>query len=554
MPRRRYRGYSRRSYSHDRPYEYDDYYAARRSGCVGSIRHFFRNLAITILVIVSAIILVLLIVLIVTHLALAAQILLYVLYVAGGFAVLGMIYGVVRIIAAMSHAISSASAARADARLKQEHWRQAQMQVRRSDVEVQQQRVKLAQEHHGFQQQRLRDLSTARLTQVIEDYQQREPGHQPVLLPGSVPPEPETKASQGIPGMPKKGQVFHYRDYVRLLHRGELIAGIKADRTAHIASWDDFKILLVLGSSSSGKTTTIVEKCLCAVRSGGQLVICDPHAQKPDSLTRRIVSLQSALMPGTVLAQEHQEIMTNLRTVRAEFERRRRGANISTPIYVVVEEVNRLMRDKAIAKELTNFCEEMGQEARGYNIYLILCAQRVSGLADIRNSMIACICHKVSPMESEKCLPARFAKYTAELGVGQSFVLDADGNVFALQQVLVTREDVEALRQRLASACPPAPTYPATTPIVRPVPPAPSQQLVLRPAQLARQPAAPYSARPASSPASATWGDPPPASRQATTTWSQVPEPRHITQAMPHAHDPFSALAALRDQQRQKRK
>jgi hypothetical protein len=550
MPRRRYRS---RRYR-----EYDDYSPRyhRQRGCLGSIQRFFQNAVITVLVVGGIIVFVFLALLIVTHLALTIQILVYLFYVAVFFAALGIIYGTVRVITAIVHAISGASAARADARLKQEHWRQAQVQVGKGNVEIQSQRVHLAQEHYDFRQRRLRDLRTAHLTRVFDGYQeaygQEQPRHQAQQPLIEVEPDP----AEGIPGMPAKGQVFHYRDYMKLLHRGELIAGIRADGTAQVATWDDFKILLILGSSSSGKTTTIVEKCVCGARCGGRLVICDPHAMKPDSLTRRITSLQGALMPGTTMAVEHKDIMANVRAVHNELERRRRGADMRVPIFLIIEELNRLMRDKAIAAELRTFIEEMGQEARGYNIFVILCAQRATGLADIRNSVIAFICHKVNPMESSKIIPARYAKMTAELGVGQTFVIDGDGTVLALQQVLIEEQDVRAVAQRLPSSQPPKPVYTATSPIHQiSASPAPSQRLVLRPTQLTHHSNQPTTRAPtqptrAAEPASATWCDPPPAAQPASRTWTQVPEPRPVTQAIPRAADPFDVLAALRDRKK----
>ncbi len=552
MPRR-YRGYSRR-----RSRDYDDYYAPhynRQRGCWGSIQRFFRNVAITLLVLIGSIVFVLLVLLVVFHLSLFIQILTYVLYVAIGLAILGVLYFVVRIIAAVSNLISTASANRAKAKLERERWRQAHVQVRRGDVQVASDRVRLAQEHYGFRQRQLRDLRTAHLTRT---FQEDQTGSGESLM--QQLPEAEPEPTGNIPGMPAKGQIFHYRDYAKLLHNGELIAGIRADGTAQIATWNDFKILLILGSSSSGKTTTIVEKCACGARCGGWLVICDPHAMKPDSLTRRITSLQGALMPGTTLAMEHKDIMTNVRAVHNELERRRRGGDMRRPIFLVIEELNRLMRDKAIADELSSFIEELGQEARGYNIYVILCAQRATGLANIRNSVIAFICHRVNPMESSKIIPARYAKMTGELGVGQTFVIDGDGTVLALQQVLIEERDVALVAQRLP---PPQHTaepvrYTTTSPMKAPVPSVPLPKLVLRPTRLTQQPPTTGWNHPplASSPASATWGDPPPASHQAGTTWEHVPEPRPITQAIPSRQgqaNQFDALAALRDQ-RQKKK
>ena len=317
---------------------------------------------------------------------------------------------------------------------------------------------------------------------------------------------------------------------------------------------------------------------MCAVRMNGQLVVCDPHAEKPDSLSNRIAPLRGSLMPGTIMAMENSDIMRNVQVVHSELECRRHGGSMKTPIFLVIEELNRLMRDKEIAKELTMLIEEMGQEARGYNIYIILCAQRVSGLAEIRNSVIAFICHRVNPMEAQKCIPARFAKYANELGKGQSFVMDGDGNIFPLQQVLIEAQDVAASVPRR----PPPSQEPGrfSQPLQPRGAPYPSASLrptlPVRPTQQQPVPGrvAPAQSQPAALPkaplrptrlqkpvASATWGEESPAGalqRPAPPPQQfHVPEP--VTEDLarrpappgpavpPVPVDPFDALAALRE-------
>jgi hypothetical protein len=89
-----------------------------------------------------------------------------------------------------------------------------------------------------------------------------------------------------------------------------------------------------------------------------------------------------------------------------------------------------------------------GQEGRGFNVYAIVGAQQITHLAEIRKSIISFVIHRVDESEARLCIPARFAKYSSELSVGQTFVKDADGMTEPLQQVLVTEKDVQ--RQALA--------------------------------------------------------------------------------------------------------
>jgi hypothetical protein len=211
---------------------------------------------------------------------------------------------------------------------------------------------------------------------------------------------------------------------------------------------------------------------LGATNQGGRLVICDPHGHKADSLLRRVSPLQGALLPGTTLAIEHGAIMTNVEVVKTELERRVAGGDGSVPIFLVIEELNRLQRDKATARSLTEILETIGQEGRGFNIFCIIGAQKITGLPQIRKAVIAFIVHRVDVTEAQLCIPMRYARYASELAPGQSFVKDADGITEPLMQVTVTVEDFEAARVRLAMQQRTVQRYPRTTAPATAAPPA----------------------------------------------------------------------------------
>ena len=106
----------RRSYDND----YYSYPPRRRGGCLAPIRRFFRNVAIVLLVAIGAIVLFLIVLLIAFNFAIFVQILFYALFVVAGLAVLGLLYLVIRIIAAISSRISAASIARSKAKIERE--------------------------------------------------------------------------------------------------------------------------------------------------------------------------------------------------------------------------------------------------------------------------------------------------------------------------------------------------------------------------------------------------------------------------------------------------
>ncbi len=519
----------RQRYAYDDEYEYP--YRRRRNGCLASIRRFIRNLVIVVLTAVGAIVLFILVLLIAFNFSLFVQILSYILYIAAGLAALGVIYLIVRIVTAISQRFSTASAARARAKLEHERARVERQRVSQAQVQVRSQESKLYREERVFQQkygspelQSPRRIHMVRQegppqgvpltpqmprrTRTLAEY-----GSPPPMPQPSAPPALAPKSALEMLGMPRKGQIFLYRDYQRTLRPGQIIVGIRSDGSPRLGAWDDFKILLILGSSSSGKSTTTLEKCLCIARNGGQLIICDPGGFKDDSVTRRLGPLEYALMPGTMAALEHADIMQNVECFRLELERRRRGADMSVPILLVIDELNGLLMDKEIKKDLTELIEKFAQQARGYNMFMVLCAQRASGLSTIRNSVISFICHRSAELEAAKILPSRYAKLAPELSVGQTLVCDMNGEIEALQQTFLEPEDIEHnFTRRPRRSTVPVPSVSRQTETIAPrVYGAPARQaahhqqkLILRKANfVAEQPA------PGQPVMSATWGEEP---------------------------------------------
>jgi hypothetical protein len=124
---------------------------------------------------------------------------------------------------------------------------------------------------------------------------------------------------------------------------------------------------------------------------------------------------------------------------------------------VLRQEWNRLQRDLDIAKELTTIAQILGQEGRGFGVYGIFGAQQITGSIELRKSVISVIVHRCDKSEAELVIPTRFAKFAPELKAGQSYVKDADGFTEPLQQVLITRQEVEQVAATLLQQLPPSP-------------------------------------------------------------------------------------------------
>jgi hypothetical protein len=442
----------RQKYSSHPRYRYREPVRYQRESCLERLLRFLVTVGIIILI-------VLLLSFAVTHLPQTTQFFLTI-FVAIGFLIsifprllfyggillaiftsLLVIYGLVRLIGAISKQLSVASAARSEAALRKAKATQEKARIEQLKTQNKREQVRLAQETYlsderrrrgSMQQPEKRVYATRKLTQELEQSQEEKPV---------------------IPGMPEIGTCY-YRDYGRGVQPGQLLVGIQKNRKPRIGTWADFKIVLDLGGSASGKTTTIAQQCLAIVRGNGMLALCDPHAHKPDSLLRKVYPLRYAAFPGTVLAVEHSDILRNIQVVKQELDNRVQGGDCSIPLCLVIEEMNRLQRDKAISNALTEILQIIGQEGRGYNVYAIIGAQQISHFAGIRKSIISFVIHRVDESEAQLCIPARYAKYASELAPGQTFVKDADGMTEALIQTLITAQDIEQEGARLAQRSP----------------------------------------------------------------------------------------------------
>lgn len=227
--------------------------------------------------------------------------------------------------------------------------------------------------------------------------------------------------------------------------KGEMIIGVRANGEVRYGEWNDLMIFGVWGGSHSGKTTTVAEKACEAAIGGAYLIICDPHAQKNDSLTRKIQPLIHVLYPGTKIAMHHTDILHNVERANDILEARVKGADCSKPVVLIVEEWNRLQRDEDIRKALTKVVKAIGQEGRGFNVFAVIAGQETSGESEVRKALIAHIVHRIPESESTKVLPTRVAKETPLLPVGCSIILDSDGMLEKLYQPLLRVEDVMAV-------------------------------------------------------------------------------------------------------------
>lgn len=279
-------------------------------------------------------------------------------------------------------------------------------------------------------------------------------------LPSPPPPPPDYAAmqqqysSQQQPDQETPANaIIHFASVKSALQPGQILLGIREDRTLRIGTWEDIKTVFVLGSMSSGKSTTMASLTAQAADSGMYIAPCDIHIHKKDSFIRKIEPLSPFLYPGTSLAYLPDATLNNARVVRNELNQRIQGKAWKRKIVLAIDELNTLLDDEEIAKELLEILTSIGRQGRDFGVYVVAGGQEIT-YTRIKKKFIAYIVHRVDESESKLVLQgyqaSRFVKLTPELPNGLTVVKDAYGQTELLQQPLITNRDIQLIANTYA--------------------------------------------------------------------------------------------------------
>src|SRR5579859_1530335 len=246
---------------YNRYYDKQDYRYYRRGGCWYRLKRFLSDMTVIFLSLLGSVLLLGLIFLAYTYQAYLGTIFLVILGIGALILALVVLKFIIGMITAIVNAISA--------------MRLRSLEAGRAKVELSKRKL----ERDAYQQ-RLQQVQQARRVSPPLPYDLQESSIR------RVPPSPPPPKNE-VPGMPGH-TVIYYRDIERRVKPGQLVALVRENSSLRLETWNAFKILLVLGGSASGKSTTIAEKVLGFVKSGGLIVPCDPHDSKEDSLFRKI--------------------------------------------------------------------------------------------------------------------------------------------------------------------------------------------------------------------------------------------------------------------------
>lgn len=242
--------------------------------------------------------------------------------------------------------------------------------------------------------------------------------------------------------------------FAQLLNDGQigpgrqLILGYDAASSAPITgSWNDLYSCGIGGMTGSGKSWAIAFLAGQSAAAGARIILIDPHAGDPESLSNRIAGLSPSYMCD--VASEPRDIESALKLASSKLYARRAGRGGSWPILLIVDEWTSLLRGK-LGDLLTATALDFAEQGRKFGCFAMLGAQawQVDAAGAVRDRLAS---HYVLRTRGDQFryqtgLRASVApEDTLTLQAGQAYLLSVRGDLTKIQIPTMTQADIMRL-------------------------------------------------------------------------------------------------------------
>lgn len=215
----------------------------------------------------------------------------------------------------------------------------------------------------------------------------------------------------------------------------------------------------IAGRGRSGKTRRVIGEIAQALIGGARVIICDPHATKPDSLARACEPLESYL----TIARGEAAIVEATREFSSEMEARVSGASREVrPWLIVFDEWARLMNERnPVMPEggrdlLADVAEHCSTEYAGYMGFCALISQvwtsEACGGTTVRRSLQAWFVHQISAEYASFFFrPAKWRNRADELKRRECIYRSVEGEVREILTMGIPDDTAQRVAVYLAS-------------------------------------------------------------------------------------------------------
>lgn len=176
---------------------------------------------------------------------------------------------------------------------------------------------------------------------------------------------------------PQVAPLVQVPTFAQLLDGGQIGPGRSlilgyADGQAITGDWNQLYSCGVGGMTGSGKSWVIAFLAGQSAAAGARIILIDPHAGDPESLSNRLAGLSPSFMCD--VASTPSDIESALKLASSKLDNRRAGRGGNWPILLICDEWTSMLRGK-LGDLLTATALDFAEQGRKYGCFGILGAQ-----------------------------------------------------------------------------------------------------------------------------------------------------------------------------------
>lgn len=302
-----------------------------------------------------------------------------------------------------------------------------------------------------------------------------------------IPPMSITTIETTVP------QLAQSTDLASAIARGwvgaqQWLVGLDAQGQPQQAKLEHTGMIAVSGVPGSGKTSSAAWLAAQTAALGGVLLVADPHAGDPESLSSRIAGFASAIDRAATTPDEINALI--LRLAKIYDHRCAKPHEPRTPVLLLVDEFMQLMLRQQLSDAAERALVTLSGGGRKKAIYGVLISQNWSANAMgprvtvLRQIVTGALVHKSDDDTARFLLPRTYATAAATLAPGAALWFGSSTPVQVAVPWLSEADCLLAAKPHSARAAlrtQPTSSIPPTTPVpAQPVPPTEQLQMTLQ--------------------------------------------------------------------------
>lgn len=241
--------------------------------------------------------------------------------------------------------------------------------------------------------------------------------------------------------------------FAHLLDAGKIGPGqplcLGYDETGHAitGSWNDLYSCGVGGMTGSGKSWAVAFLAGQSAAAGARIILIDPHAGDPESLSNRLGGLSGSYMCD--VASTPSEIESALKLASRILEGRKTGRGAGWPLLLICDEWTSMLRGQ-LGDLLTATALDIAEQGRKFGVFALLAAQawQIAAAGAVRDRLASHYVLRTRGDQFRYQTGLRTAGAPADtltLQAGQAYMLSVRGDLSKITIPMMTPADITRL-------------------------------------------------------------------------------------------------------------